>query len=139
MKVSVFHVFIVLFGVGMLTTTYAKPFRAAITDDDADVILFFNKFNVKSHRTKNYDILQLTKSDEESMISNTEELVSSLKLIDALIKKEINNLLVDERAREQINANSELKDENSAASADLIKSKPKRNRGILNLPLGFGK
>lgn len=73
------------------------------------------------------------------MISNTEELVSSLKLIDALIKKEINNLLVDERAREQINANSELKDENSAASADLIKSKPKRNRGILNLPLGFGK
>ena len=65
--------------------------------------------------------------------------MSSLKLIDALIKKEINNILVGERAKEQINANSDLKDEYSAASADLIKSKPKRNRGILNLPLGFGK
>lgn len=74
------------------------------------------------------------------MISNTDELVSSLKLIDALVKKEINNLLVGEKREEQINTNSELKDEyNNAASTDLIKSKPKRNRGILNLPLGFGK
>ena len=46
MKVSVFHVFIVLFGIGMLTTTYAKPFRAAITDDDADVILFLVLINL---------------------------------------------------------------------------------------------
>lgn len=62
MKVSVFHVFIVIFGIGMLTTAYAKPFRAAITDDDADVILFLinlslNLIVVLTKLTNIYDIL----------------------------------------------------------------------------------
>lgn len=154
MKVSVFQVVVILiFGLVMVTGVFGKSIRVRdinreeletdtdvirtflFCDHNNDSLEYFPGVKIFSFLIWFFMFLLSVKSDEQTSPSNPEELLTSLKLIEMLVKKDINDVGLDQRKEKLMSTTSE---ESNAASSN-IRVKPKRNRGILNLPLGFGK